>query len=142
MDTITITNPGQVDMTPINPKILTIEVEDLAAISDGFHTIAELYDHRITLWIALCKMKNKLFIYTTEEDVAFDPNVWRSKLHFDGSVFEGSYILGITLKDGKQISYHLPLARWDETYFAETLDRAPLFDGHTSADVVERLKTL
>jgi hypothetical protein len=50
--------------------------------------------------------------------------------------------MGIGKEKGKQISYHLPLSRWDETYFAETLDKAPEWDGHTSADVLERLKTL
>ena len=43
---------------------------------------------------------------------------------------------------GKQITYHIPLDRWDECEFAETLDKAPEFDGHTSQDVLERLKDL
>jgi len=50
--------------------------------------------------------------------------------------------MGLTAADGKQITYHLPIERWDETWFAETLDLAPEWDGHTPADVLERLKHL
>ena len=32
--------------------------------------------------------------------------------------------------------------RWEETNFAKTLDKAPEFDGHTPADVLERIKSL
>ncbi len=97
---------------------------------DGYHTFTELYDHRITLWIALCRMY---------KIVSF---AWRSKLHSDGSSFDGWFILGLHNSEGKQITYHLPLSRWEEADFAETFDRAPEFDGHTSDDVLERLKKL
>ena len=64
----------------------------------------------------------------------------RSKVHY--SPTDGWFIMGIGKEKGNQISYHLPLSRWDETDFAETLDQAPEWDGHTSQDVLERLKTL
>ena len=97
--------------------------------SDGYHTFKELYEHRITLYIALCKsLKNG--------------NVWRAKLHSDGTSFEGWFILGIWFEKGKQITYHLPLEKWDETNFAQTLEKAPDWDGHTSKDVLERIKKL
>jgi len=67
---------------------------------------------------------------------------WRSKAHHDGSAWEGWFIIGIGKDTGSQISYHLPLSRWEETSFAETLDRAPEWDGHTSDDVLQRLKNL
>ena len=51
-------------------------------------------------------------------------------------------MMGIDKKPGKQITYHLPIAYWDETEFAETLDLAPEWDGHTSDDVLERLRKL
>ena len=69
--------------------------------SDGYHTFKELYEHRITLYIALCKSLN-------------NGNVWRSKLHSDSSSFDGWFILGIWREKGKQISYHLPNERWRE----------------------------
>lgn len=58
------------------------------------------------------------------------------------SKYYGWFILGINREKGKQISYHVPLKRWKETDFAQTLDKAPKFDGHTSQDVLNRLKTL
>lgn len=108
---------------------------DEMQVSDGFHTMDELYDHRITLFIALLRY------IATSISASFD-ECWRSKLHSDGSSFEGWFILGIYKEKGKQITYHLPLDRWDETEFAQTLDKAPEFDGHTAADVLERLKKL
>lgn len=116
-------------------KEIIVKGSDLIAC-DGYHTFEELYDHRITLFITLCRIcANDIteykFIY-----------VWRSKLHSDGSSFEGWFVLGIGKEKGEQITYHLPLDRWEETNFAETLEKAPEYDGHTSGDVLERLKNL
>jgi hypothetical protein len=116
-------------------KKLGLDLQSIAddvVISDGYHTFDELYDHRITLFIALCKM----YMQTTH----FRP--WRSKLHNDGSEFEGWYILGIMDEPGKQITYHIPIERWDETNWADTRALAPIWDNHTSQDVLERLKKL
>ncbi len=101
--------------------------EDKSNISDGWHTFGELYQHRNRLFIALCKAYPEV-------------PVWRSKLHSDGTNIEGWFLLGMHKERGKQISYHLPLSLWKETTFAETLDMAPEFDGHTSFDALERLK--
>lgn len=110
-------------------------------VSDGYHTFDELYDHRITLWIALCRVCD-----FHEKECSYGrntpTNVWRSKLHSDGTGFDGWFVLGMGRPAGKQITYHLPMNRWTECDFAETLDRAPEFDGHTPADVLERLKLL
>lgn len=105
---------------------------DVGEISDGYHTFNELYDHRHTLFLALCRVMS-----FGDRDV-----VWRSQLHSDCSKLEGWFIMGIGTEPGMQISYHLPLARWTEADFAATYDRAPVFDGHTSADVLKRLRTL
>lgn len=95
------------------------------ATSDGYHTFDELYDHRIALFIAL--------ITTT------DLYSWRSFKHDDGSKYDGWFIAGIDLPTGT-ISYHLPEKYWDRlTGYCEPLDKAPKWDGHTPADVVERL---
>jgi hypothetical protein len=49
--------------------------------------------------------------------------------------------MGIGTAKGEQISYHLPMSKWEE---CDVLirDRAPEWDGHTSNDVLERLKQL
>lgn len=107
---------------------------------DGYHTFDELYDHRITLYIALCRTLQTLGI---ESD--HPVQVWRSKRHSDGELCFGTgsqYVLGIGKERGKQITYHIPAERWAESDFAETLDKAPDFDGHTSPDILERLKQL
>lgn len=122
---------------------ITIEVEDYGKVSDGYHTIAELYDHRITLYIALCKAK-QAFKYNGDARNALGDEkiVWRSDRHSDGSMYEGWFLLGIGRTKGQQITYHVPMERWAETTFAETLKKAPKWDGHTSADVLTRLGTL
>lgn len=103
---------------------------DTNLISDGYHTFGELYDHRIALFIALSNLLARLG--------SSEYPVWKSRAHHDGTMFEGWFIAGIGLKSGKQISYHLPLADWDKLRSAEMI-MAPEWDGHTPADVVERL---
>jgi hypothetical protein len=110
--------------------------QELMEASDGHHTFTDLYDHRIELFLALARS------IVTRGNSQEAMTVWRSKLHSDGTSFDGWYILGIGRDRMKQITYHLPLARWDDSSFAVTLDNAPKFDGHTPADVLKRLKTL
>lgn len=104
--------------------------ESKCLVSDGYHTFEELYNHRITLYIALARAKQATNY------------IWRSKVHSDAHVFPGWYLLGINKDLGKQITYHLPLSRWEETEFADTLIIAPMWDGHTPEDVLNRLKSL
>jgi hypothetical protein len=106
---------------------------------DGYHSIPELYEHRITLWMALCKQRA-----THNCNRGKFHGVWRSKRHSDGELALGGewFVLGIGREKGKQITYHLPMSNWDECDFAETFEKAPEFDGHTSDDVLDRLKSL
>lgn len=107
---------------------ILIKDSDTNKISDGYHTFAELYDHRIQLFIAVCAFMN---------DVA-----WRSKAHSDGSVWDGWFIVGLFTDKGKQITYHLPISKWEETNFIKEIDNAPEWDGHTSNDVIQRISKL
>jgi hypothetical protein len=93
--------------------------------SDGYHTFNELYAHRRALTAALA---------STLPDLA-----WRSKLHHDGTMFEGMFIVGFDLPGIGQVSYHYDLEHWDEFAAVEERRRAPEWDGHTPADVVDRL---
>jgi hypothetical protein len=89
--------------------------------SDGYHTFDELYDQRAVLFAALCR--------------AYPDKAWRSKLHHDGTMFDGGYfIVGIETIKG-QYTYHYKLHRWDLYDDCKTLDRAPEWDGHTDKDV-------
>lgn len=111
--------------------VVKLQIPDGVDVSDGYHTFAELYEHRIALFIALCE---EVDVHTPTG------HVWRSKLHSDGSSFEGWFIMGIGTEPGRQISYHLPMSKWADTDWLGTENaRAPEFDGHTSADVLKRL---
>lgn len=110
---------------------LTIKDIETDNVSDGFHTFGELYAHRIELFIALCRQFKNI-----------PGKVWRSRFHSDGSHFDGWFVLGINKSKGNQITYHLPDSKWCDTEFAELLVQAPLFDGHSPTDVLERLKRL
>lgn len=101
-------------------------------ISDGYHTFEELYDHRATIYIALCRILSKLHKH----------HIWRSKRHSDNTKLNGWFILGINKEKGSQMTYHLPISKWKETNFAETMDCAPEWDKHTSKDVLTRMKNL
>lgn len=99
-------------------------------ISDGHHTFDELYEHRHALFFALMLSSSG------------DAETWMSKLHDDGSSFDGWFIAGIGLSTGP-ITYHLPMRLWDRFVSAgfDVLEKAPKWDGHTSNDVINRLYT-
>lgn len=109
---------------------------DTNKISDGYHTFGELYEHRIINYMAICRM---IYDYEPYSKIP----VWMSKRHSDDSIWDGWFLLGIHTEPGKQITYHLPDTFWDECdLFAKQLNKAPEFDGHTSEDVLNRLKLL
>lgn len=97
-------------------------------ISDGFHTFDELYEHRTMLYIALLA-SNKNYS-------------WISKRHCDDSQWENWFVAGLRLRTGEDITYHIHDKYWDlcKNSGVTILDKAPKWDGHTSADVLTRLK--
>lgn len=97
--------------------------------SDGYHTFNELYDHRTMLMAVLMN---------TEE---FCTVSWRSRQHHVGGapMFDGMFIVGMNLHVG-QVTYHIEDKHWDLFNGVETLENAPEWDGHTSGDVLERLR--
>ena len=102
-------------------------------MSDGYHTFDELYNHRETLFIELCKAHKDLS--------------WWSYRHGDGTKAFGYpwIIAGININPGCQITYHINTKKYN--YFDQfrseikELKFAPTFDHHTSNDVLHRLKT-
>lgn len=113
-------------------------------ISDGYHTFGELYEFRAVLNIALFAQiaHQQHEIWLSRKEGTWCNPVWRSKLHNDGTMFDGMFIFGLFKGPGKQITFHYHLDKWDYCGFGETLDKAPEWDGHTPADVLERLKQL
>ncbi len=117
-----------------------LEKKYVSCDCDGYHTFDELYDHRIILFMELCKQIHNQ-PYNNDDKYG----VWKSKRHSDGEVCFGTgtqFVMGIGQADGKQITYHIPIDKWDECYFAVDVVVAPEFDGHTSDDVLERLAEL
>lgn len=106
--------------------MIMIEGEGIV-MEDEYHTMHELYQHRMALNIALfhCIHSAKYW------------KVLKSKQHHDDSMFEGYFIV-MLLTDFGQISYHYLLKHWDEFKIPE-VERAPKWDGHSSLDVLERL---
>lgn len=137
---ITKAESVQVNPDPFSMgKSVFVEGSDSMVVSDGYHTMDELYEHRIVLYIALCRRVQGVKRY---EDGEINI-VWRAKMHSDGSSYEGWFTLGINREKGKQITYHLPLKYWEATDFAVTInkkEKVPEFDGHTPDDVLNRIK--
>ena len=92
--------------------------------SDGYHTFKELYHHRAVLFSVICK--------------AFHEKAWKSKLHSDGSMFDGMFIVGINTPEG-QATYHYDIDPYWNMFVVRELDRAPEFDGHTPDDAIRRI---
>lgn len=95
-------------------------------VSDGYHTMSELYDHRRALTAALFGAWNALGI-----------PVFKARQHADGSMFDGYFIVMAELPSG-QVSYHYDLEYWNQFDIPE-VGRTPQWDGHSSADVIARL---
>lgn len=131
------------ELSQVNQLIQNLPKNQRENVSDGYHTFKELYDHRIRLWIELCKAKSEQF--QNKGGVMDFENcpVWITTVHSDGSSWDGWFVLGVGKEKGQQITYYLPNSYWNEcSRFATILEKAPEFDGHTSADVLERLKEL
>lgn len=102
-------------------------VEDVSGVSDGYHTMGELYDHRRALTRALA--------------VVLGSQAWRSKAHHpsDDPIFEGYFIVGLELEHVGTVAYHYTLKHWDEFEGVPVLEHAPVWDGAPPAASVERL---
>lgn len=93
-------------------------------VSDGYHTFDELYEHRHALFLALVRQNKAM--------------AWRARMDSEGKGMEGWFLVGLRLPGG-DISYHLPDRLWENLEGIQTTEKAPKWDGHTSADVVKRL---
>lgn len=111
----------------------TMQVE-ADSVSDGYHTMHELYQHRMALNIALFHAWYELSV----DNVRYPYQVMKSKLHYDGTMFEGYFIVMAITPQG-QVSYHYNLKHWDLFRIPE-VDRTPQYDGHGSNEVMERLR--
>lgn len=95
--------------------------------SDGYHTFNELYHHRAVLFSVIV--------------AKFSDRAWKSKLHADGTMFDGMFIVGIETPDG-QATYHYDVEPYWEMFRCKEVDRAPEWDGHTPDQAIERIGKL
>lgn len=109
----------------LNLKELKMQLENIQNISDGYHTFEELYYHRMILFSVICN--------------TFKEMAWKSKLHSDGTMFDGYFIVGVDTPKG-QYTYHYDLKFWNDFNIKE-LEKAPEYDGHKPEDI-KRLLSL
>ena len=98
---------------------------DLGGYSDGYHTFNELYHHRALLFAVVCHNYKDL--------------CWKSKKHHDGSMYDGMFIVGILTPNG-QATYHYDIEPyWDLFNGITELEKAPIWDGHSPEDAINRI---
>ena len=95
--------------------------------SDGYHTFNELYHHRAVLFSVIV--------------AKFRDRAWKSKLHADGTMYDGMFIVGIETPDG-QATYHYDVDPYWNLFRCKEVARAPEWDGHTPDQAIERIGKL
>jgi len=121
--------------------------------SDGYHSFNELYEFRKLYNAALFnewakshmeqeswKDKGNMLLMPSDK-AKYD--VHKSVRHFDGEViFGGNWFIVVAILPTGQISNHYHMDDWD-LFNVPIVDKAKYeFDGHTSEDVANRLKSL
>jgi len=115
--------------------------------SDGYHTFDELYEFRKIFNAVLF---NEWGQYSngsigSDLDTLIKPkyDVHKSWKHHDGELcFGGGWFIVVAILPSGQISNHYEAKDWD-LFKVPIAEKAKYeFDGHTSADVLERLKNL
>ena len=109
----------------VNSDLIKLREEGVSRkdISDGYHTFDELYYHRMILFSLVCNQNKE--------------KSWKSKLHHDGTMFEGDFIVGIDTSKG-QYTYHYHLEYWN-MYDIKEIEYAPKYDGHKPSDITRLL---
>lgn len=97
-------------------------------VSDGYHTMSELYDHRRALTIAL-------FNLIENSSDCHDIRCYKSKNHHpeSDSMFEGYFIVWCMDTDKNWTSYHYELKYWDDFTIPEAMHSPKYPDKHKDA---------
>lgn len=120
------------NLQQLSQQITSLPPEERGQLSDGYHSFNDLYRHRNSLWILVLCLLEALPVERPFE-------IWRSKKDSAGNGDGNWFLLGVGIDQGDQLTYHLPIDLWDRCNFADTLEVAPNWDGHTSDDVENRL---
>lgn len=87
---------------------------------DKYHSFEELYEHRRKLSAVIFNQ--------------FSQYAWKAHAHSDGEIWDGLFIVGVTIPGVGDYSYHYHTKYWDE-FDVPVVDRAPEYDGHTPKDI-------
>jgi len=120
-------------------SITQISADEGINVGDEWHTLDELYDHRVALNAALFNLINEMKQIGELEDY----EVIKAPKHNDGSLLEGYFV--VSLNDcvrKQQISYHYKLEHWDKFRIPESNHVPWEYDGHISQDTLVRLINL
>ena len=124
------------------------DIQDIGDLSDGYHTFNELYEFRKVYNAALFNEwanKNDEPINYEKEGWENPPkyNVHKSWRHSDGELcFGGGWFIVSAMLPTGLISNHYKAEDWDLFKIPEVEKALYEFDGHTSEDVLNRLKKL
>lgn len=153
---IDLSGPPEVIEEQINSLIAHCVENKLindANISDSYHTFDILYEIRKAYNVALFnELANPNTVRFFQDDTQFDGvnsitgnryQVHKSKRHFDGEeCFGGGWFIVVANLPTGQISNHYKLEDWDLFKIPEYEKALFEFDGHTTKDVINRLKQL
>ena len=122
---------------------------DIGDISDGYHTFNELYEFR-KLYNAALFNEWALHVHLTltssnhpNYPYSCNHEVHKSWKHYDGELcFGGGWFIVVAILPTGQISNHYKAEDWD-LFKIPALEKALYpYDGHTTEDVIKRLKAL
>ena len=63
---------------------------------------------------------------------------WKSKLHSDGTMYDGMFIVGLNTQDGP-VTYHFDMKYWDIATQIPEIEKAPEWDGCSPQEGLKRL---
>ena len=123
------------------------EAVDIGELSDGYHTYKELYEFRKVYNAALFnEWAENLETSSDFGQALFNVpkyNVHKSWRHSDGELcFGGGWFIVSAMLPTGLISNHYKAEDWDLFKIPEVEKALFEFDGHTSQDVLNRLKKL
>ena len=98
--------------------------ENIGNFSDGYHTFNELYHHRAVLFSVIVNQNPQI--------------AWKSKQHYDGTMYENMFIVGIDTPNG-QATYHYDIKPYWDYFKVKELEKSPLWDGHTPQQAIDRI---
>jgi hypothetical protein len=118
--------------------------ENKELISDGYHTFKELYDFRMVYNAVLFNEWADMGVYNPDGLFAKPMyDVHKSWKHHDGELcFGGGWFIVSAMLPTGLISNHYKVEHWDLFKIPEVEKALFEFDGHTSQDVLNRLKNL